>query len=61
MSKKLRERVSVTRGQSTIEANLPTDLGGEGPSYAELAAHWKEKTQEKAKWFAEQDKYKMIM
>lgn len=61
MSKKLRNRVFVTRGQSTVEATLPTDLGGNGPSYAELAKHWKQKTQEKAKWFAEQEQYKMIV
>jgi len=61
MSKKLRNRVFVTRGQSTVEAKLPTDLGGDGPSYVELAKHWKQKTQERAKWFAEQEQYKMIV
>lgn len=61
MSKKLRDRVSVTRGQSTIDAKLPTDLGGDGPSYVELAKYWKQKTQEKAKWFAEQENFKMIL
>lgn len=61
MSKKLRDRVSVTRGQSTVEATLPKDLGGDGPSYADLTKHWKEKTQEKAKWFAEQEQFKMTI
>lgn len=61
MSKKLRSRVSVTRGQSTVEATLPIELGGEGPSYAELTRCWKQKTQEKAKWFEEQEQYKMIL
>lgn len=61
MSQKLRNRVFVTRGSSTVEADLPKDLGGTGPSYKELAKHWKTKTQERAEWFAEQDKYKMIL
>lgn len=61
MSQKLRNRVFVTRGQSTVEADLPKDLGGSGPSYKELTKHWKNKTQERAKWFAELDKYKMIL
>lgn len=61
MSKKLASRVSVTRGSSTVEANLPKDLGGNGPSYDDLAKYWKQKTQEKSKWFAEQEQYKMIL
>ncbi|XP_031633550.1 retinol-binding protein pinta isoform X2 [Contarinia nasturtii] len=61
MSKKLAARVSVTRGPSTVEANLPKDIGGNGPTYDELTKHWKQKTQEKAKWFAEQEQYKMIL
>lgn len=61
MSKKLQNRVFVTRGPSTVEATLPTDLGGDGPSYDELTKYWKQKTQEKAKWFAEQEQYKMIL
>lgn len=61
MSKKLANRVSVTRGKSTVEGTLPTDLGGKGPSYEELVKHWKQKTQSKAKWFAEQEQYKMIL
>lgn len=61
MSQKLRNRVFVTRGQSTVEADLPKDLGGSGPSYKELTKYWKNKTQERAAWFAELDKYKMIL
>lgn len=61
MSKKLRNRVSVTRGQSTVEAKLPQELGGDGPTYEELTKYWKQKTQEKAKWFEEQEQYKMIL
>lgn len=61
MSEKLRHRVLVTRGRSTVEANLPTNLGGNGKSYAQLAEYWKQKTQEHRSWFAEQEKYKMIL
>lgn len=61
MSSKMRERLFVTRGLSTIETKLPKDLAGKGPSYKELAAHWKQKIEEYAPWFAEQEKYKMIL
>lgn len=61
MSEKLRNRVLVTRGKSTIDVELPTDLGGKGPSYAELSEYWQNETQKRAEWFAEQEKYKMIM
>lgn len=61
MSEKLRNRVFVSRGQSTIDVELPEELGGNGPSYAQLAQYWKEQTQGRADWFAEQDKYKMIL
>lgn len=61
MSEKLRNRVLVTRGPSTIEVDLPKDLGGNGPSYEQLAQHWKQQTTDKAQWFADQEKYKMIL
>lgn len=61
MSEKLRNRVFVSRGQSTIDVELPEELGGNGPNYAQLAQYWKEQTQGRADWFAEQDKYKMIL
>lgn len=58
MSEKLRNRIIVTRGASTIDVELPKDLGGNGPTYAELTTYWKAQTQAKADWFAEQEKYK---
>lgn len=61
MSEKLRNRVLVTRGKSTIDVDLPTDLGGKGLSYAELTDYWKNETQKRAQWFADQEKYKMIL
>lgn len=61
MSQKLRNRVFVTRGQSTVDVNLPKELGGMGPTYHELAQHWKAKTQEQANWFAEQEQFKLIV
>lgn len=61
MSPKLRSRLFVTRGKSTIETELPKDLGGNGPSYEEIAQNWKRKSQEKAKWFMEQENYKTIL
>lgn len=61
MSEKLRNRVFVTRGQSTVEANLPVELGGTGPSYDDLAAKWKTKAQEKTDWFNEQEQFKLIV
>lgn len=61
MSDKLRNRVFVTRGQSTVDVELPEELGGNGPSYAQLAQYWKEQTQTRAEWFAEQENYKMIL
>lgn len=61
MSQKLRERVSVTRGSSTVQANLPPELGGNGPHYNELAERWKKLTQDKVTWFAEQEQFKLIV
>lgn len=58
MSQKMKERLFVTRGQSTVEMTLPKDLGGDGLSYKELTAQWKEKVCAHAAWFAEQEKYK---
>lgn len=61
MSQKLRERFSVTRGPSTVLANLPPELGGNGPRYDELAERWKKITQDKVAWFVEQDQFKLIV
>jgi hypothetical protein len=42
MSKKMKERITVRRGLPDFNPDdrLPGELGGNGPSYAELAAHW---------------------
>lgn len=61
MSAKMKERLFVTRGPSTMTVTLPSDLGGKGRSYQEIAAYWKAKVIQYADWFAEQEKYKMIM
>lgn len=61
MSAKLRERLLVTCGPSTIDVRLPSDLGGDGKSYAELTEHWKKKIQSYAAWFVEQDRFKSIV
>lgn len=59
MSSKMKERLIVTSGLPTVEANLPTNLGGTSESYTELASYWKMKAQEYAPWFLEQEQYKM--
>lgn len=61
MSSKMKERLHVTRGLSTIETKLPSNIGGDGPSYKELAAYWKAKTELYADWFAKQEQYKMTL
>lgn len=61
MSPKMKERLFVTRGPSTIQMTLPKDLGGDGASYKELAAQWKEKVCAHAAWYAEQEKYKTLL
>lgn len=61
MSPKMKSRLFVSRGPSKLEAVLPSDLGGTGKSYKELAALWKQKVVDHANWFAEQEKYKMIL
>lgn len=61
MSQKLRERVFVTKESSTVESNLPPELGGNGPHYDELAERWKNITQDKVTWFAEQEYFKLIV
>lgn len=61
MSPKMKERLFVSRGPSTVETTLPTDLGGDGTSYKELAAQWKENVCAHAAWYAEQEKYKTVL
>lgn len=62
MSPKMKERLYVTKGLSTIPPNqLPSNIGGHGPSYKELATYWKAKTEQHADWFACQEQYKMTL
>lgn len=61
MSSKMKQRLFVTRGLSTVDVELPSDLGGNGPSYKEMAYHWKKKVEENASWYAEQETYKMCL
>lgn len=61
MSPKMKQRLHVTRGLSTVEATLPSNIGGKGESYQKLAAHWKAKAEEYASWFADQEQYRTIL
>lgn len=62
MSAKLKSRILVTKGKSTVNhTDLPPELGGNGESYSELTKYWKEYTQRNAKWFTEDDKYKSVL
>ncbi|BFF90495.1 retinol-binding protein pinta [Drosophila madeirensis] len=59
MTPKIRSRVMVRReGTSVNCTQLPKELGGQGPSYAELAIKWKQLLEENSDFYVEQDKYK---
>ncbi|SPP88137.1 retinol-binding protein pinta [Drosophila guanche] len=59
MTPKIRSRVMVRReGTSVNCTQLPKELGGQGPSYAELAIKWKQLLEENSDFYMEQDKYK---
>ncbi|XP_001845080.2 retinol-binding protein pinta [Culex quinquefasciatus] len=59
MSEKMKSRVKISKHEIKMAefVNLPSDLGGTGESYAELALHWKRKVQEYAAWYAETEQY----
>lgn len=59
MSEKMKSRVKISKQEIQLArfVNLPSDLGGTGDSYAELALYWKEKVQEHTTWFAETEQY----
>lgn len=59
MSEKMKSRVKISKHEIKMAefVNLPSDLGGTGESYAELALHWKRKVQEHAAWYAETEQY----
>lgn len=55
MTSKMRSRLSITTEKSTSNSILPTDLGGNGASYKDLAAYWKLKAQENGNWFRDME------
>lgn len=55
MSSKMKSRVCVTNESASTNTALPTDLGGMGDSYKELATYWKCKAQENRNWFRDMD------
>lgn len=60
MSTKMKSRISVSK-VSVCTAELPTDLGGKGESYEELAIYWKKVLQENKEWFINDEKFKSIL
>jgi CRAL/TRIO domain len=60
MTAKMRQRVSVTRGNPDFKASdrLPKELGGTEGTYASLAQHWKQVMERNHQWFCEDDEYK---
>lgn len=61
MSTKLKSRISVTRGLSTVNVNLPKELGGTESSYAELGLYWKQLVEQNAVWYKDMEKYKSVI
>lgn len=63
MSDKLKSRICVSSGHPTSvnPRILPPELGGSGESYAELAKHWKEYTQQRTAWFVADDENKSTL
>ncbi|XP_030370520.1 retinol-binding protein pinta [Scaptodrosophila lebanonensis] len=62
MTPKIRSRVHVRRGTTTVEcANIPKDLGGSGISYKDLSLKWKQLVEANTEFYVEQSKYKSIL
>lgn len=62
MTPKMRSRVMVQKRGCTVKCeNLPTDLGGTGPSYKEMALKWKSLVEENVNFYEEDDKFKSIL
>ncbi|XP_075147754.1 prolonged depolarization afterpotential (PDA) is not apparent [Haematobia irritans] len=62
MTAKMRSRVVVQKRNCSVNCeNLPSDLGGKGPSYKELTQCWKRLVEENAAFYVEDDKYKSII
>lgn len=60
MSAKLKSRMFISRGTAEDPTNLPTDLGGTGESYAELAKYWREKIEANADFYTHVDQFKTM-
>lgn len=62
MTPKIRSRVVVRREGTMVNCKqLPRDLGGQGPSYKELAFKWKKLLEQNVDFYVEQGKYKSIL
>ncbi|EDV91555.1 retinol-binding protein pinta [Drosophila grimshawi] len=62
MTAKIRSRVMVRREGTMVNCKqLPSNLGGQGPSYRELAFKWKQLLEQHADFYVEQGKYKSIL
>lgn len=62
MTPKMRSRVVVQKKGCSVKCdNLPSDLGGNGPSYAELSLKWKQLVEENAYFFVKDEKCKKSM
>ncbi|XP_067618036.1 retinol-binding protein pinta [Eurosta solidaginis] len=62
MTPKMRSRVVVQRRLTTVECDgLPKDIGGNGPTYKELACKWKQFVESNVDFYREYDKYKSIL
>lgn len=63
MSEKLKVRVTISRSTPIAVAPmsiLPPEIGGNGETYAQLAAYWKDHVQQRAEWFVDDDRYKSV-
>lgn len=62
MSGKMKQRLTINKGRPVNHSIplhvLPQDLGGTGPSYTELADHWRRKAIEYRDWFLDMERYK---
>ncbi|EDW16154.1 retinol-binding protein pinta [Drosophila mojavensis] len=62
MTTKIRSRVVVRREGTMVKCKqLPKNLGGQGPTYKELAMKWKRLLEQNADFYVEQGKYKSLV
>lgn len=60
MSVKLKSRMFISSGTAEDPSMLPSDLGGTGESYEELAKYWRKKIEDNADFFTHYDQFKTI-